>query len=115
MLHAFQDLPGVVPAPRQGGKGRKRPNSGEIEREREKKKKESGNVRPRQGTAICNFRALPPLDFLTLLQWTYLLILSPGDSARKSAQNVEKIDQFPGGNCVESCRVSGCHGLYLPR
>ena len=34
---------------------------------------------------------------------------------RKSPQNMEKIARFPGGEKhAESCRVSGCHGIFRP-
>ena len=32
-------------------------------------------VQPRQGTEICNFGAVPPLDFLNFLQWIFFLFL----------------------------------------
>ena len=68
----------------------------------------SGHIRPRQGTEICNFREISPLDFLNYLQCIFPF--SPGllcNVVRKSPQNVEKIARFPGGEKgTESCHVS---------
>ena len=65
----------------------------------------SGHVRPRQGTEICNFGEVSPLDFLNCFPF------SPGflcSLVRKWPQNVEKVARFPGGEkSAEPCHVFG--------
>ena len=73
---------------------------------------ESGHVRPRQGTEICNFGASSPL-ILGEVSPVDFFPFSPGflfDLVRKSPQNTENIARFPGAEeSAESCHVSGCH------
>ena len=67
-------------------------------------------MRPRQGTAICNFGAPSPLDFFECSP-VDSFPLSPGSLCtlvRKSPQNVENIAE----KGAESCHVSGCHGFF---
>ena len=70
----------------------------------------SGQVRPRQGTEICNFGAVStggsPLDFLLFLQ-----DLCSKTSPLKSGESSEKSG---GENRVKSCHVCGCHGFFGP-
>ena len=76
-------------------------------------KKESGHVRPRQGTEICNFGAPSPLEALhrifcfcssIYVQFSKTSPLKSGESSEKSS----------GENRVKSCHVCGCHGFFGP-
>ena len=73
----------------------------------------SGQVRPRQGTEICNFGAPSPLEALHLIfcffssiyvQFSKTSPPKPGESSEKSS----------GENRVKSCHVCGCHGFFGP-
>ena len=73
----------------------------------------SGRVRPRQGTEICNFGALSPLEALhwmfcffssIYVQFSKTSPLKSGESSKKSS----------GENCVKSCHICGCHGFFGP-
>ena len=73
----------------------------------------SGQVRPRQGTEICNFGAPSPLEALhwifcfsssIYVQFSKTSPLKSGESSGKSS----------GENCVRSCHVCGCHGFLGP-
>ena len=73
----------------------------------------SGQVRPRQGTEICNFGAPSPLE---ALHWIFLLFSSiyvqfSKTSPTKSGESSEK---SCGENRVKSCHVCGCHGFFGP-
>ena len=73
----------------------------------------SGHVRPRQGTEICNFGALSPLE---ALHWIFCFFSSiyvqfSKTSPLKSGESSEKSS---GENCVKSCHVCGCHGFFGP-
>ena len=69
---------------------------------------DSGHVRPRQGTEICSFGALSPLDFFEFSPVDFLPFSSGFlcHLVRKSPQMCRK------ERCVESCHVSGCHGFF---
>ena len=59
---------------------------------------DSGRVRPRQGTEICDFGAPSPLDFFFyFFQWIFLLF------SRFTVQLSEEIDP----KCGENCPISG--------
>ena len=73
----------------------------------------SGQVRPRQGTEICNFGAPSPLEALywifcffssVYVQFSKTSPLKSGESCKKSS----------GENRVKSCHVCGCHGFLRP-
>ena len=73
----------------------------------------SGQVRPRQGTEICNFGAPSPLEALhwifcffsnVYVQFSKTSPLTSGESSEKSS----------GENRVKSCHVCGCHGFFGP-
>ena len=73
----------------------------------------AGQVRPRQGTEVCNFGAPSPLEALhwifcffssTYVQFSKTSPLKPGESSEKSS----------GENRVKSCHVCGCHGFSRP-
>ena len=73
----------------------------------------SGQVRPRQGTEICNFGAPSPLEALhwifcffssMYVQFSKMSPLNSGESSEKSN----------GENRVKSCHVCGCHGFFCP-
>ena len=58
------------------------------------------------------------------LHWIFFFLFSPVDFSpgfcvcnlvRKSLQNVEKIAHFQAEKNVDSCHVSGCHGLFGPK
>ena len=73
----------------------------------------SGQVRPRQGTEICNFGAPSPLK---ALHWIFCLFSSiyvqfSKTSPLKSGESSEKSS---GENRVKSCHVCGCHGFLGP-
>ena len=73
----------------------------------------SGQVRPRQGTEICNFGAPPPLE---ALHWIFCFFSSiyvqfSKTSPLKSGESSEKSS---GENRVKSCHVCGCHGFFGP-
>ena len=74
---------------------------------------ESGQVRPRQGTEICNFRAPSPSE---ALHWIFCFFSSiyvqfSKTSPLKSGENSEKSS---GENRIKSCHVCGCHGFFGP-
>ena len=73
----------------------------------------SGQVRPRQGTEICNFGAPSPLE---ALHWTFCFfsrfyVQFSKTSPLKSGESSEKSS---GENRVKSCHVCGCHGFFGP-
>ena len=73
----------------------------------------SGQVRPRQGTEICNFGAPSPLE---TLHWIFCFLSSifvqfSKTSPLKSGESSEKSS---GENRVKSCHVCGCHGFFGP-
>ena len=73
----------------------------------------SGQVRPRQGTEICNFGAPSPLE---ALHWIFCFFSSiyvqfSKTSPLKSGESSEKSS---GENRVKSCHVCGCHGFFGP-
>ena len=73
----------------------------------------SGHVRPRQGTEICNFGAPSPLE---ALHWIFGFFSSfyvqfSKTSPLKSGESSEKSS---GENRVKSCHVCGCHGFFGP-
>ena len=73
----------------------------------------SGQVRPRQGTEICNFGAPSPLE---ALHWIFcafspLYVQFSKTSPLKSGESSEKSS---GENRVKSCHVCGCHGFFGP-
>ena len=73
----------------------------------------SGQVRPRQGTEICNFGAPSPLE---ALHWIFSFFSSiyvqfSKTSPLKSGESSEKSS---GENRVKSCHVCGCHGFFGP-
>ena len=70
----------------------------------------SGQVRPRQGTEICNFGGAVSLEALhwifcffssVYVQFSKTSLLKSGESSEKSS----------GENRVKSCHVSGCHSF----
>ena len=72
--------------------------------------KYSGQVRPRQGTEICNFGAPSPLE---ALHWIFCFVSSiyvqfSKTSPLKSGESSEKSS---GENRVKSCHICGCHGF----
>ena len=74
-------------------------------------KRGSGQVQPRQGTEICNFGALSPLE---ALHWIFCFFSSihvqfGKTSPTKSGESSEKSS---GENRVKSCHVCGCHGFF---
>ena len=71
---------------------------------------ESGQVRPRQGTEICNFGAPSPLDFFCFFS-NYIYVQFSKTSPLKSGESSEKSS---GENRVKSCHVCGCHGFFGP-
>ena len=73
----------------------------------------SGQVRPRQGTEICNFGAPSPLE---ALHWIFSFFSSidvqfSKTSPLKSGESSEKSSEE---NRVKSCHVCGCHGFFGP-
>ena len=73
----------------------------------------SGQVRPRQGTDICNFGVPSPLE---ALHWMFCFFSSiyvqfSKTSPLKSGESSEKSS---GANRVKSCHVCGCHGFFSP-
>ena len=77
----------------------------------------SGHVRLRQGTEICNFGVLSPLDSFEFSPVDYFHFSSGFlcNLVRKSPQNVEKIGRCRGREkSVEACHVSGCHDCFDP-
>ena len=73
----------------------------------------SGQVRPRQGTEICNFGAPSPLE---ALHWIFCFFSSiyvqfSKTSPLKSGESSEKSS---GENRDKSCHVCGCHGFFGP-
>ena len=73
----------------------------------------SGHVRPRQGTEICNFGAPSPLEALhwifgffssIYVQFSKTSPLKSGESSEKSSGEIR----------VKSCHVRGCHGFFGP-
>ena len=73
----------------------------------------SGQVRPRQGTEICNFGAPSPLE---ALHWIFCFFSSiyvqfSKTSPLKSGESSEKSS---GETRVKSCHVCGCHGFFGP-
>ena len=73
----------------------------------------SGQVRPRQGTEICNFGAPSPLEALhwifcffssIYVQFSKMSPTKSGESSEKSSGEIR----------VESCHVCGCHGFFGP-
>ena len=73
----------------------------------------SGQVRPRQGTEICNFGVPSPLE---ALHWIFCFFSSiylqfSKTSPLKSGESSEKSS---GENRVKSCHVCGCHGFVGP-
>ena len=73
----------------------------------------SGQVRPRQGTEICNFGAPSPQEALhwifcffssLYVQFSKTSPLKSGESSAKSSAE----------NRVKSCHVCGCHGFFGP-
>ena len=73
----------------------------------------SGHVRPRQGTEICNFGAPSPLEALHWIFWFFssFYMQFSKTSPLKSGENSEKSS---GENRVKSCHVCGCHGFFGP-
>ena len=73
----------------------------------------SGQVRPRQGTEICNFGAPSPLE---ALHWIFCFFSSiyvqfSKTSPLKSGESSEKSS---GENRVKSCHVCGCLVFFGP-
>ena len=73
----------------------------------------SGQVRPRQGTKICNFGVPSPLE---ALHWIFgffssIYVQFGKTSPLKSGESSEKSS---GENRVKSCHVCGCHGFFSP-
>ena len=71
----------------------------------------SGQVRPRQGTEICDFGAPSPLE---ALHWIFcffsrIYVQFSKTSSLKSGESSEKSS---GENRVKSCHVCGCHGFF---
>ena len=55
---------------------------------------ESGHVRPWQGTEICDFGQVSPLDLLSFLQWTFLslqIFCVPSDTKLLLTKNYSEI------------------------
>ena len=73
----------------------------------------SGQVRPRQGTEICNFGAASPLEALHWIFWflSSIYVQFSKTSPLKSGESSEKSS---GENRVKSCHVCGCHGFFGP-
>ena len=69
----------------------------------------SGQVRPRQGTEICNFGAPSPLEDFLLLSSIYVQFgkMSPRKSGESSGKS-------SGESRVKSCHVCRCHGFFSP-
>ena len=73
----------------------------------------SGQVRPRQGTEICNLGAPSPLEALHWLScfFSSIYVQFSKTSPLKSGESSEKSG---GENRVKSCHVCGCHGFFGP-
>ena len=76
-------------------------------------KYQSGQVRPRQGTEICNFGAPSALE---ALHWMFCFFSSiyvqfSKTSPTKSGESSKKSS---GEDRVKSCHVCGCHGFFGP-
>ena len=71
----------------------------------------SGQVRPRQGTEICNFGAPSPLK---ALHWIFCFFSSVYVQFRKTSplKSGESSEKSSGENRVKSCHVCGCHGFF---
>ena len=75
----------------------------------------SGRVRPRQGTEICNFGALSPLDFLVFSCGFFSFLSRLSVYNKEIAPKCGENCRFPGGEeSIESCHVSGCYGFSVP-
>ena len=77
------------------------------------KGKQSGRVRPRQGTEICNFGAPSPLE---ALHWIFCFLSSFYVQFRKTSplKSGESSEKSSGENRVKSYHVCGCHGFFGP-
>ena len=73
----------------------------------------SGQVRPRQGTEICNFGAPSPLE---ALHWIFCFFSSIYVQFSKTSPTAsgESSEKSSGENRVKSCHVCGCHGFFGP-
>ena len=73
----------------------------------------SGQVRPRQGTEICNFGAPSPLE---ALHWIFCFFSSfyVQFSKTNPLKSGESSEKSSGENGVKSCHVCGCHGFFGP-
>ena len=73
----------------------------------------SGQVRPRQGTEICNFGAPSPLE---ALHWIFCFFSSIYVQFSKASPLIsgESCEKSRGENRVKSCHVCGCHGFFGP-
>ena len=71
----------------------------------------SGQVRPRQGTEICNFGAPSPLE---ALHWIFCFFSSMYVQFSKTSplKSGESSEKSSGENRVKSCHVCGCHGFF---
>ena len=74
----------------------------------------SGQVRPRQGTEICNFGAPSPLE---ALHWIFCFFSSVYVQFSKTSplKSGESCEKSSGENRVKSCHVCGCHGFFRLR
>ena len=74
----------------------------------------SGQVRPRQGTEICNFGAPSPLE---ALHWIFCFFSSIDVQFSKTSplKSGERSEKSSGENRVKSCHVCGCHGFKIFR
>ena len=73
----------------------------------------SGQVRPPQGTEICNFGAPSPLE---ALHWIFCFFSSVYVQFSKTSplKSGESSEKSSGENRVKSCHVCGCHGFFGP-
>ena len=74
---------------------------------------ESGQVRPRQGTEICNFGAPSPLE---AVHWIFCFFSSIYVQFSKTSplKSGESSENSSGENRVKSCHVCGCRGFFGP-
>ena len=71
----------------------------------------SGQVRPRQGTEICNFGAPSPVE---ALHWIFCFFsgIYVQFSKTRPLKSGESSEKSSGENRVKSCHVCGCHGFF---